>query len=42
VKAEVARFEQKRIEDFKKTLEQLLDGIITRQKESIQVQEAFQ
>ncbi|KAH9000351.1 Vps5-domain-containing protein [Lactarius akahatsu] len=42
VKTEVARFEQERIEDFKKTLEQLLDGMITRQKETIQAREAFQ
>jgi len=42
VKTEVARFEQERIEDFKKSLEQLLDGMITRQKESIQAREAFQ
>ncbi|KAH9019146.1 Vps5 C terminal like-domain-containing protein [Lactarius hengduanensis] len=42
VKTEVARFEQERIEDFKKTLEQLLDGMITRQKETIQAREVFQ
>jgi sorting nexin-1/2 len=42
VKTEVARFEQERIEDFKKSLEQLLDGMIMRQKESIQAREAFQ
>ena len=42
VKTEVARFEQERIEDFKKSLEQLLDGMITRQKETIQAREAFQ
>ncbi|KAI9451700.1 Vps5-domain-containing protein [Lactarius psammicola] len=42
VKTEVARFEQERVEDFKKSLEQLLDGMITRQKESIQAREAFQ
>ncbi|KAI9440594.1 Vps5-domain-containing protein [Lactarius indigo] len=42
VKTEVARFEQERIEDFKKTLEQLLDGMITRQKETIQARETFQ
>ena len=42
VKTEVARFEQERVEDFKKSLEELLDGMITRQKESIQAREAFQ
>ena len=42
VKTEVARFELERIEDFKKSLEQLLDGMITRQKETIQAREAFQ
>jgi sorting nexin-1/2 len=42
VKSEVARFEQERIEDFKKSLEDLLDGMITRQKETIQAREAFQ
>ena len=42
VKTEVARFELERIEDFKKSLEQLLDGMITRQKETIHVREAFQ
>ncbi|KAI0305858.1 Vps5 C terminal like-domain-containing protein [Multifurca ochricompacta] len=42
VKSEVARFEQERIEDFKKSLEHLLDGMIARQKETIQAREAFQ
>ncbi|KAI0285806.1 Vps5 C terminal like-domain-containing protein [Russula aff. rugulosa BPL654] len=42
VKSEVARFEQERIEDFKKSLEDLLDGMIARQKETIQAREAFQ
>jgi esterase/lipase len=42
VKTEVARFEQERIEDFKKSLEHLLDGMITRQKETIQAWEGFQ
>jgi sorting nexin-1/2 len=37
VKTEVARVEQERIEDFKKSLEQLLDGMIT-----IHAREAFQ
>jgi len=30
VKTEMARFEQERIKDVKKSLEQLLDGMITR------------
>lgn len=42
VKSEVARFEQERIEDFKKSLEHLLDGMIARQKETIKAREAFQ
>ena len=42
VKSEVARFEQERIEDFKKSLEHLLDGMMSRQKETIQAREAFQ
>jgi sorting nexin-1/2 len=42
VKSEVARFELERIEDFKKSLELLLDGMIARQKETIQAREAFQ
>jgi sorting nexin-1/2 len=42
VKSEVARFEQERVEDFKKSLERLLDGMIARQKERIQAREAFQ
>lgn len=42
VKSEVARFEHERIEDFKKSLEHLLDGMISRQKETIQAREAFQ
>ena len=42
VKSEVARFEQERIEDFKKSLEHLLDGMISRPKETIQAREAFQ
>ena len=33
VKAEVARFEQERIEDFKTSLEAFLDGMIAKQKE---------
>ncbi|KAH9019159.1 hypothetical protein EDB84DRAFT_1517870 [Lactarius hengduanensis] len=42
VKTELERFEQERIVDFKKNLEQLLDGVMTRQKESIQAREALQ
>lgn len=42
VKSEVARFEQERIEDFKTSLEHLLDGMIARQKETIQAREGFQ
>jgi sorting nexin-1/2 len=42
VKSEVARFEQERIEDFKKSLEQLLDDMIARQKATIQAREAYQ
>ena len=42
MKTEVTRFEKERFEDFKKSLEQLLDGVITRQKETIQAREAFQ
>ena len=42
VKSEVARFEQERVEDFKKSLELLLDGMIARQKERIQARESFQ
>jgi sorting nexin-1/2 len=42
VKSEVARFEQERIEDFKKSLEHLLDDMIARQKATIHSREAFQ
>ena len=42
VESEVARFEQERIEDFKKSLEYLLDGMISRPKETTQAREAFQ
>jgi len=42
VKSEVARFEQERVEDFKMSLERLLNGMIARQKERIQAREAFQ
>lgn len=33
VKSEVARFETERIEDFKRSMERFLDGMIDRQKE---------
>lgn len=33
VKAEVARFEKERIEDFKSSLEAFLEGMISRQKQ---------
>jgi sorting nexin-1/2 len=33
IKSEVARFEKERIDDFKKSLENLLNGMITRQRE---------
>jgi sorting nexin-1/2 len=42
VKSEVARFEQERIEDFKTSLEHLLDGMIARQKDTIKAREMFQ
>ncbi|KAI0343027.1 Vps5-domain-containing protein [Trametopsis cervina] len=42
VKAEVARFEQERIADFKVSLEGYLDGMIAKQKELISAWEAFQ
>ena len=41
VKIEVALFEQERIEDFKKSLEHLLDDVIVRQ-ETVQAWETFQ
>ena len=34
VKAEVARFEQERIDDLKSALERFLDGMIERQKQA--------
>ncbi|TFY75947.1 hypothetical protein EWM64_g8067 [Hericium alpestre] len=42
VKTEVARFEQERVEDFKKSLERFLDGMISRQKALIAAREQFQ
>jgi len=42
VKAEVARFEQERIEDFKDSLHAFLEGMISRQKELIAAWESYQ
>ncbi|KAF8906285.1 Vps5 C terminal like-domain-containing protein [Gymnopilus junonius] len=42
VKAEVARFEQERIEDFKDSLHAFLEGMISRQKELIAAWEKYQ
>ncbi|KIP03006.1 hypothetical protein PHLGIDRAFT_111375 [Phlebiopsis gigantea 11061_1 CR5-6] len=42
VKAEVARFEQERIEDFKNSLEAFLSGMISKQKELIAAWENYQ
>ncbi|KIM44718.1 hypothetical protein M413DRAFT_25155 [Hebeloma cylindrosporum] len=42
VKAEVARFEQERIEDFKDSLHAFLEGMISRQKELISAWENYQ
>ncbi|TFY66263.1 hypothetical protein EVG20_g4834 [Dentipellis fragilis] len=42
VKAELARFEKERIEDFKKSLEKFLDGMIAGQKALIAARENFQ
>jgi sorting nexin-1/2 len=33
IKTEMARFEQERVEDFKKSLQTFLDGMISRQRE---------
>ena len=33
VKSEVARFETERVEDFKRSMERFLDGMIERQRE---------
>ena len=41
LRPEAVRFEQERIEDSKKSLEQLLCNLITRQKETVQAWEAF-
>ncbi|KAA1470300.1 Vps5-domain-containing protein [Dentipellis sp. KUC8613] len=42
VKTELARFEKERIEDFKKSLEKFLDGMIAGQKALIAARENFQ
>ncbi|KAF9563121.1 Vps5-domain-containing protein [Agrocybe pediades] len=42
VKLEVARFEQERIEDFKDSLQNFLEGMISRQKELISTWEKYQ
>ncbi|PPQ96270.1 hypothetical protein CVT26_005657 [Gymnopilus dilepis] len=42
VKAEVARFEHERIEDFKDSLHAFLEGMISRQKELINTWEKYQ
>ena len=41
LRPEAVQIEQERIEDSKKGLEQLLDSLITRQKETVQAWEAF-
>ncbi|CAE7054761.1 unnamed protein product [Rhizoctonia solani] len=42
IKAEMARFEKERIDDFKKNLEQLLEGMIRRQQDLIESFENYQ
>jgi len=42
IKSEVSRFEKERVEDFKKSLENLLDGMIARQQEVIHSWEHYQ
>ncbi|KAJ8586745.1 Vps5-domain-containing protein [Rhizopogon salebrosus TDB-379] len=42
IKTEMARFEQERVEDFKKSLQSFLDGMISRQKELIGAWENYQ
>ncbi|KAG8691011.1 Vacuolar protein sorting-associated protein 5 [Ceratobasidium sp. 423] len=42
IKAEMARFEKERIDDFKKSLEQLLEGMIRRQQDIIESLENYQ
>ncbi|KAG9095895.1 Vacuolar protein sorting-associated protein 5 [Ceratobasidium sp. UAMH 11750] len=42
IKAEMARFEKERIDDFKKNLEELLEGMIRRQQDLIESLENYQ
>ncbi|KZT39373.1 Vps5-domain-containing protein [Sistotremastrum suecicum HHB10207 ss-3] len=42
IKAEMARFEHERVEDFKNSLEAFLNGMIGRQKEIIRLWEVYQ
>ncbi|QRV74439.1 vacuolar protein sorting-associated protein 5 [Ceratobasidium sp. AG-Ba] len=42
IKAEMARFEKERIDDFKKNLEELLEGMIRRQQDVIESLENYQ
>lgn len=42
LRAELLRFEQERIEDFKDTLEEFLEGMISKQKQLIQAWEQYQ
>ncbi|KAF8597667.1 Vps5-domain-containing protein [Ceratobasidium sp. AG-I] len=42
IKAEMARFEKERVEDFKKSLEELLEGMIRRQQDVIESLENYQ
>ncbi|CAE6426283.1 unnamed protein product [Rhizoctonia solani] len=42
IKAEMARFEKERIDDFKKNLEQLLEGMVRRQQDLIESFENYQ
>jgi sorting nexin-1/2 len=42
IKSEVARFEQERINDFKVSLQQFLDGMIDGQKQLIGAWESYQ
>jgi len=42
IKAEMVRFERERVEDFKKALEEFLDGMINKQKQLIKAWEDYQ
>ncbi|KZT20089.1 Vps5-domain-containing protein [Neolentinus lepideus HHB14362 ss-1] len=42
IKSEMARFEQERIEDFKSSLQEFLEGMISRQQELIRAWEMYQ